>query len=590
MMPNDILLSICIPTFNRGAALRETLESIVSQDAFRNGNQVEVVVSDNASTDDTAEVCAEFARRFPGKVIVQRQERNIWTANFHQAMSLGRGQYLKLHNDTLLIREGALAPLLDVIGQLVRARPVMFMTNGNRVKEGSNLLEECRTLDDFIQNVSFFATWMGGFGLWREDLGLAAAFDSDTNHLVQTELVCRQVAQGRPAVVFFGNYFISKQDFRGTYNWTEVFGKNYLGVLKKFVASGQLSPATYAQAKQEVLFRHILPTYFNPKNAYAKTLFFTNLVDYRDDEYFYQAIADRLPQLWRLNNGHNQVELGSVSSPHLLSRVWARFGSRGLLHVMGPRQSLATLDIGLFSTIGEDVRFIVGEVPPPGNTFANRWTQDQPTRAGSIVVGADAWIGSGAQILSGVTIGQGAIVAAGSVVTEDVPPYSRVSGNPACLVSYRFTPDVIEKLIGFDFLTLMPQVTKRLGTALLAPLDESNVDAFLHLLAVASASEDRPAPATVASPTTESPVPAVLILDSAGEAAQVEASLAECAQGRERDLPAIILTTQTGVLPEWTDSLRYVQSSADEFAATAAQLRALPDFEWVKVVELGRPG
>lgn len=590
MMPNDILLSICIPTFNRGAALRATLESIVSQEAFLNGSQVEVVVSDNASTDDTPEVCAEFARRFPDKVVFQRQERNIWTANFRQAMSLGRGQYLKLHNDTLLIREDALGPLLDVIGQLVRARPVMFMTNGNRVKDGSNLLEECRTLDEFIQKVSFFATWMGGFGLWREDLALASAFDHDTNHLVQTELVCRQVAEGRPAVVFFGNYFISKQDFRGTYNWTEVFGKNYLGVLKKFLASGHLSAVTYEQAKQEVLFRHILPTYFNPKNAYTKTLFFTNLADYRDDEYFYQAIADRLPQLWRLNNGHNQIELGSVSSPHLLSRVWARFGSRGVLHVMGPRESAATLDIGRYASIGEEVRFIVGEVPPPGNTFTNRWRQEHATRAGSIVVGADVWIGSGAQILSGVTIGQGAIVAAGSVVTEDVPPYSRVSGNPARVVSYRFASGVIDKLIAFDFVTLMPRVTKKLGTALLAPLDESNVDAFLHLVAVASGADATPVSAEVEGSATEQPVPAVLILDGAGEAAQVEASLAECAQCGERDLPAIVLTTQTGAMPEWTDRLRYVQSSADDFEATALQLRALPDFEWVKVIELGRPG
>ena len=34
-------------------------------------------------------------------------------------------------------------------------------------------------------------------------------------------------------------------------------------------------------------------------------------------------------------------------------------------------------------------------------------------------------------ILKGVTIGEGSIVAAGSVVTEDVPDYSLVAGNPA---------------------------------------------------------------------------------------------------------------------------------------------------------------
>ena len=45
-----------------------------------------------------------------------------------------------------------------------------------------------------------------------------------------------------------------------------------------------------------------------------------------------------------------------------------------------------------------------------------------------------AWIGAGCYILKGVTVGRGAIVGAGSVVTEDVPPFTVVAGNPARMV------------------------------------------------------------------------------------------------------------------------------------------------------------
>ena len=45
-----------------------------------------------------------------------------------------------------------------------------------------------------------------------------------------------------------------------------------------------------------------------------------------------------------------------------------------------------------------------------------------------------AWIGAGATILPGVTVGKYAIVGAGSVVTQDVPDYSVVVGNPARVV------------------------------------------------------------------------------------------------------------------------------------------------------------
>ena len=49
-------------------------------------------------------------------------------------------------------------------------------------------------------------------------------------------------------------------------------------------------------------------------------------------------------------------------------------------------------------------------------------------------------------ILSGVTVEQGAIIAARSVVTKDVPAYSIVAGNPAKIVKYRFSQEIIEEL------------------------------------------------------------------------------------------------------------------------------------------------
>jgi acetyltransferase-like isoleucine patch superfamily enzyme len=44
------------------------------------------------------------------------------------------------------------------------------------------------------------------------------------------------------------------------------------------------------------------------------------------------------------------------------------------------------------------------------------------------------WIGFSAIILKGVTIGEGAVVGAGSVVTKDVPDWTVVAGNPACVI------------------------------------------------------------------------------------------------------------------------------------------------------------
>jgi len=51
-----------------------------------------------------------------------------------------------------------------------------------------------------------------------------------------------------------------------------------------------------------------------------------------------------------------------------------------------------------------------------------------------VVIEDDVWIGPNATLLKGVRIGAGAWIEAGALVTRDVPPRSRVLGNPAQIV------------------------------------------------------------------------------------------------------------------------------------------------------------
>ncbi len=55
-------------------------------------------------------------------------------------------------------------------------------------------------------------------------------------------------------------------------------------------------------------------------------------------------------------------------------------------------------------------------------------------QARRVVVEDDVWIGPNATVLKGVRIGRGSFVEPGSVLTQDVPPGSRVMGNPARVV------------------------------------------------------------------------------------------------------------------------------------------------------------
>jgi acetyltransferase-like isoleucine patch superfamily enzyme len=122
----------------------------------------------------------------------------------------------------------------------------------------------------------------------------------------------------------------------------------------------------------------------------------------------------------------------------------------GNLTIVGPRGAAAKLHIGPECMIGPEVTMGLdapitigrGVSISPGATL---YTGSHNLGAGSqrmspvvsarpIVVEDGAWIGMRALILPGVRVGKGAVVAAGAVVTQDVPPNTLVSGNPAAVV------------------------------------------------------------------------------------------------------------------------------------------------------------
>ena len=57
-----------------------------------------------------------------------------------------------------------------------------------------------------------------------------------------------------------------------------------------------------------------------------------------------------------------------------------------------------------------------------------------------IIVEEDVWIASNVTLLAGAHIGRGSIIGAGSVIRNcKVPPYAVVMGNPAKVVSFRYS-------------------------------------------------------------------------------------------------------------------------------------------------------
>jgi acetyltransferase-like isoleucine patch superfamily enzyme len=149
-------------------------------------------------------------------------------------------------------------------------------------------------------------------------------------------------------------------------------------------------------------------------------------------------------------------ELHSTSLREIFSKYWGveiglyTHGACFQPWVVDPKTK-----IGRYCSIAHGIRIINHNHPlsfkgtsglffNPDEGLCDRWLVGH----NPLEIGNDVWIGANAVIMPEVNrIGDGAVIGAGAVVSRDVPPYAVVLGNPGRVVKYRFSEDVIARLL-----------------------------------------------------------------------------------------------------------------------------------------------
>jgi glycosyltransferase involved in cell wall biosynthesis len=113
---SNSILTIAIPTYNRAAILDEALSKVLPQ-IFEYKNEIELIISDNASVDGTQEVISKYKKAYKGvNIISNLQPFNTgYFGNFKKCKELSNGRYFWLLSDNEHISVGVIDKIISTI-------------------------------------------------------------------------------------------------------------------------------------------------------------------------------------------------------------------------------------------------------------------------------------------------------------------------------------------------------------------------------------------------------------------------------------------------------------------------------------------
>lgn len=172
-----VRLSICMTTYNRGRFIGETLDSILPQ----LGPEVELIVVDGASPDNTEDVMTEYVAKYPAIQYHRQSENSGIDKDYDKAVGYASGEYCWVMTDDDLLKDGAISSVLTALSD----RPDLVVINSElKTVDMSNVLargllaltgneryEESDT-EHFFVDIGRYLSFIGGVvikrSLWME--------------------------------------------------------------------------------------------------------------------------------------------------------------------------------------------------------------------------------------------------------------------------------------------------------------------------------------------------------------------------------------------------------------------------------------
>lgn len=243
--PTDILLTIAIPTYNRGLFLDLCLRQITKQWQGLE-KKVEVIVSNNHSTDHTEDVVRSYlAKAYPVRYL--SNEVNVGAErNLVQCFRAATGRYILILSDDDLLLDGALARIVSFLEKdnygVVHVGA--FSYDREFLSEQPDELfigrhDEYQNVQKFIQRVHYFFTFISG-NIVNKTM---VPKDFDIERFVGTNIpqlgwTLSALLNAKKNLYVMEKMIAAKSDNSGGYPLVRVFGTNMDTIFKYFMAQG----------------------------------------------------------------------------------------------------------------------------------------------------------------------------------------------------------------------------------------------------------------------------------------------------------------------------------------------------------------
>lgn len=287
IMENKIL-TIGIPTFNGSKYIRESIESVITQVADKYSNLVEILVSDNASTDDTGSIINEYIRKNKITITYVCNTVNIgYDGNVDNLFKQARGEFVWLLGDDDFLADGAITKFFEVITKhkdlsvillSVQFLDIVTGKTNQMVKFDKDYL--CLDGDDFFQKCEWGPAALSSLIIRKVEWNLqplAKYFGTQWIHLAA---IVHILSTHKPSYVVSNIMVVvrvSNDRWEGHFGNQLLVAFSYLGILKEMMGLGYKAETYQFFAKdrfKRTLFEiiHLRPQSFSARYLLAKRM------------------------------------------------------------------------------------------------------------------------------------------------------------------------------------------------------------------------------------------------------------------------------------------------------------------------------